>query len=71
MRALVLSDALTTPCPPPPQEAERRIPINYSNRYNSGALAKQSYLPFKVNATGVMPLIFASSILALPNALAR
>ncbi|EFJ49475.1 hypothetical protein VOLCADRAFT_104339 [Volvox carteri f. nagariensis] len=53
------------------QEAERRIPVNYSNRYSSGNLARQSYLPFKVNATGVMPLIFASSILALPAALAR
>jgi len=53
------------------QEAERRIPINYSNRYNSGNLARQSYLPFKVNATGVMPLIFASSLLALPTAVAR
>lgn len=53
------------------QEAERRIPINYSNRYSAGALAKQSYLPFKVNATGVMPLIFASSLLALPTSLAR
>ncbi|PNW72115.1 hypothetical protein CHLRE_16g681900v5 [Chlamydomonas reinhardtii] len=53
------------------QEAERRIPVNYSNRLSSGNLARQSYLPFKVNATGVMPLIFASSILALPTALAR
>jgi protein transport protein SEC61 subunit alpha len=53
------------------QEAERRIPINYSSRYNAGNLARQSYLPFKVNATGVMPLIFASSLLALPTAVAR
>eukprot|EP00877_Chromochloris_zofingiensis_P000361 jgi/Chrzof1/10325/Cz04g37160.t1_SECY1[v5.2] len=53
------------------QEAERRIPVNYSNRYQAGALARQSYLPFKVNATGVMPLIFASSLLGLPLALAR
>ena len=30
------------------QEAERRIPINYSNRYNAGNLRSQSYLPFKV-----------------------
>jgi preprotein translocase subunit SecY len=53
------------------QEAERRIPVNYSGRYQAGALARQSYLPFKVNATGVMPLIFASSLLGLPLALAR
>ncbi|WIA08414.1 hypothetical protein OEZ85_007852 [Tetradesmus obliquus] len=53
------------------QEAERRIPVNYSSRYQAGNLARQSYLPFKVNATGVMPLIFASSLLGLPLALAR
>ncbi|MEW5316278.1 MAG: hypothetical protein WDW38_007659 [Sanguina aurantia] len=53
------------------QEAERRIPVNYSSRYTAGSLARQSYLPFKVNATGVMPLIFASSLLSLPTALAR
>lgn len=41
------------------------------HRYQAGALARQSYLPFKVNATGVMPLIFASSLLGLPLALAR
>lgn len=45
--------------------------MNYSNRYSAGSLAAQSYLPFKVNATGVMPLIFASSLLALPASLAR
>lgn len=53
------------------QEAERRIPINYSSRYTAGSLARQSYLPFKVNATGVMPIIFASSALGLPSALSR
>lgn len=30
------------------QEAERKIPINYASRYKAGALARQSYLPFKV-----------------------
>jgi protein transport protein SEC61 subunit alpha len=29
------------------QEAERKIPINYASRYRVGALARQSYLPFK------------------------
>ena len=32
------------------QEAERKIPINYANRYRNAALSKQSYLPFKVRA---------------------
>lgn len=53
------------------QEAERRIPVNYSSSYSKGNLARQSYLPFKVNATGVMPLIFASSLLTAPSVLAR
>ena len=29
------------------QEAERKIPMNYANRYRAGALSPQSYLPFK------------------------
>lgn len=54
------------------QEAERKIPINYASRYTSAeSLSGQSYLPFKVNATGVMPIIFASSLLALPASVAR
>lgn len=53
------------------QEAERQIPMTYASRYRAGALARQAYLPFKVNATGVMPVIFSSSLLALPTALAR
>eukprot|EP01024_Parvocaulis_polyphysoides_P040771 TRINITY_DN37220_c0_g1_i5.p1 TRINITY_DN37220_c0_g1~~TRINITY_DN37220_c0_g1_i5.p1 ORF type:complete len:486 (+),score=64.22 TRINITY_DN37220_c0_g1_i5:83-1540(+) len=54
------------------QEAERKIPINYASRYRTaGTLAEQSYLPFKVNATGIMPVIFSTSILALPAALSR
>ena len=29
-------------------QAERKIPMNYANRYRNSALADQSYLPFKV-----------------------
>ena len=54
------------------QEAERRIPISMASRFNAqGGLARASYLPFKVNGAGVMPIIFASSLLALPSTLAR
>lgn len=53
------------------QEAERKIPINYASRFNAGGLAKTSYLPFKVNSAGVMPIIFASSLMALPSTLSR
>jgi hypothetical protein len=53
------------------QDAERQIPMSYASRYRAGALARSAYLPFKVNATGVMPVIFSSSLLALPSAAAR
>lgn len=51
------------------QEAERRIPIQYSNRSVSSYGGKQTYLPFKLNSASVMPVIFASALLAIPNIL--
>lgn len=55
------------------QEAERKIPLNYASRYTSrsGGLQRSAYLPFKVNSSGVMPIIFSTSSLALPGTLAR
>ncbi|KAI4377666.1 hypothetical protein MLD38_015256 [Melastoma candidum] len=55
------------------QEAERKIPLNYASRYSgrSEGLQKSAYLPFKVNSSGVMPIIFSTSSLALPGTLAR
>ncbi|CAM8965024.1 unnamed protein product [Rhodiola kirilowii] len=55
------------------QEAERKIPLNYASRYTSriGGPQKSAYLPFKVNSSGVMPIIFSTSSLALPGTLAR
>ena len=57
------------------QEAERKIPINYAmgqrNLSASSSLSKSSYLPFKVNSAGVMPVIFSSSLLTVPSALLR
>lgn len=47
------------------------MPINTASRYRAGALSKQNYFPFKVNGTGVMPVIFASSLLAVPPALLK
>lgn len=40
----------------------RRIPITYSKR----VVGAKSYLPLKVNSAGVIPIIFASSVLMLP-----
>ena len=54
------------------QDAERQIPMQYASRYRAASsMRRQAYLPFKVNATGVMPVIFSSSLLAVPSALAR
>lgn len=51
------------------QLAERRIPIQYSNKQAS-AMGAQSYLPFKLNSAGVVPVIFASALLAIPSMIA-
>lgn len=53
------------------QESERRIPIQYSNKTSSAYGAKQTFIPFRVNAAGVMPVIFASTLIAIPQTLAN
>ena len=47
------------------QQAERRIPIQYTKRATSAG--KDSYLPLKVNVSGVIPVIFASSFISTPQ----
>lgn len=47
------------------QQAERKIPIQYTKRV-AGA-PTSSYLPLKVNAAGVIPVIFASSFVTVPS----
>lgn len=49
------------------QQAEYQIPIQYT-KLAQGA-PSSSYLPLKVNPAGVIPVIFASSITAVPSAL--
>ncbi len=48
--------------------AERRIPIQYAKRVVGRKMygGQSTHLPIKVNASGVMPIIFASSIMSLP-----
>lgn len=50
-------------------QAERRIPIEYSQRVVGRKMygGQKSYLPFKVNMSGVIPVIFASSFLSIPT----
>lgn len=52
-------------------QAERKIPIEYSQRVVGRKMygGQKSYLPFKVNMSGVIPVIFASSFLSIPTML--
>lgn len=53
------------------QEAERKIPIQYANKSTSVYGSNQSYMPVKINSAGVVPVIFASSLLAIPVTIAQ
>ena len=48
--------------------AERRIPVMYAKRGVGRKMygGQNSYIPIKVNLSGVMPVIFASSLLSIP-----
>ncbi len=52
--------------------SERRLPIQYAKRVVGRKMygGQSSTLPLKLNMTGVMPIIFANSILALPSTIA-
>lgn len=51
------------------QLGKRKIPIIYVGKGFSGkgAVGSQQYIPLKINTAGVMPIIFASVIMMLPN----
>ena len=53
------------------QESERRIPIQYANKSTSAYGASQSFMPIKINSAGVVPVIFASSLLSIPGIIAQ
>ena len=50
---------------------QRRIPVQYPRQVKGRRVSggQRTYLPLRVNQAGVIPIIFASSILMLPNAL--
>lgn len=52
-------------------ESERRIPIQYARRVRSVGAAAESYIPIKINQSGVMPVIFAMSLLSFPQLIAQ
>ncbi len=51
------------------QLGQRKIPVHYVGRGFSGknSVAQNTYLPIKINASGVMPVIFASVLMMLPS----
>ena len=53
------------------EESERRIPIQYANKSTNAYGASQSFMPIKINSAGVMPVIFASSLLSVPSIVAQ
>jgi len=54
-------------------EGQRRIPITYAKRQVGRRMSQggSTYLPLKVNMAGVIPIIFASSLLIFPVILAQ
>lgn len=52
------------------EQAERRIPIQYSNRSSSSYGGQQTFLPLKLNSANVMPVIIASVIMGIPSIIA-
>lgn len=55
------------------QEGQRRIPIQYAKRQIGRRMTSggSTYLPLSINMAGVIPVIFASSVLMLPPTMAR
>lgn len=54
------------------ERAQRRIPVNYAKRVQGRKMmgGQSTYIPLKVNAAGVVPIIFASCIIYFPAQLA-
>jgi preprotein translocase subunit SecY len=50
------------------QQGQRKIPVHYAKRVVGRKMygAQNTYIPFKINPSGVIPVIFASSLLTFP-----
>jgi preprotein translocase subunit SecY len=55
------------------QEGQRRLPVQYAKRVVGNKVygGQSTFIPLKVNQSGVIPIIFASSILIFPATIAR
>lgn len=52
-------------------KAERRLPIQYSNRTTGAYGGEQNYIPIRLNSAGVIPVIFASVLISIPATIAN
>ena len=54
-------------------EATRRIPVQYAKQVVGGKVygGQRQYIPIKVNASGVMPIIFAQALMFIPGLVAQ
>ena len=50
------------------EQGQRKIPVNYARRVVGRKMygSQSSYIPFKINPSGVIPVIFASTLLSFP-----
>jgi preprotein translocase subunit SecY len=55
------------------QRGQRKIPVQYAKRVVGRKMygAQNTYVPFKINPSGVIPVIFASSVLTFPLQIAQ
>ncbi len=55
------------------EQSQRRIPVQYAKRMVGRRMygGSSTYIPIKINMAGVIPIIFASSLLAVPGLIAQ
>ena len=55
------------------EQSQRRIPVQYAKRMVGRRMygGSSTYIPIKINMAGVLPIIFASSLLAIPGLIAQ
>ncbi len=55
------------------EQSQRRVPVQYAKRMVGRRMygGSSTYIPIKINMSGVIPIIFASSILAMPGMLVQ
>ncbi|MGI6492783.1 MAG: preprotein translocase subunit SecY [Pelotomaculum sp.] len=71
--SLVVIGALVIAAVVAVQEGQRRIPVQYAKRVVGRRVygGQSTHLPLKVNQAGVIPIIFASSLLMFPESIAQ